>query len=93
MQYVLIIHDVADYVDWKKGFDKAAKIRKEAGELCYQVLIDHKDANKVVHFSKWESHKQARAFFESEKVKQIRIDLGVKQPDFIYLNELESGQL
>ncbi len=93
MKFVLIIHEVADYAAWKIGFDKAAKIRKEAGEIAFQVLVDNKEANKVVHFSHWESHEQAKAFFESEKVKKIRIDLGVKQPDFIYLNELESGTL
>jgi hypothetical protein len=31
MQYVLIIHEVADYLAWKKVFDSAADIRKEAG--------------------------------------------------------------
>lgn len=36
MQYVLIIHE-EDYADWKKGFDKAANIRKEAEEIAYQV--------------------------------------------------------
>lgn len=93
MQFVLIIHEVADYATWKIGFDKAANIRKEAGELSYQVLVDNKESNKVVHFSRWKSHELAKAFFESDKVKQIRKDLGVKQPDFIYLNEFESGIL
>jgi hypothetical protein len=31
MQYVLIIHEVADYPAWKKVFDDAADIRREAG--------------------------------------------------------------
>ena len=93
MKFVLIIHEVENYKDWKKGFDAAASIRKSAGEIAYQVLVDDKDANKVVHFSQWKSHEQARAFFESEKVKRIRKDLGVMQPDFIYLDELESGIL
>lgn len=93
MQFVLIIHKVEDYVDWKKGFDKAANIRKEAGEISYQVLIDHKEPNKVVHFSRWKNHELAKVFFESETVQQIRKNLGVKQPRFIYLNEFESGVL
>lgn len=33
MDYVLIIHAVKDYSAWKKIFDDAATIRKEAGEL------------------------------------------------------------
>lgn len=93
MKYVLIIHEVEKYEAWKKGFDKAAGIRKQAGELAYQVLSYQNDSNKVVHFSSWKSHEQAKAFFESESVKQIRRDLGVKQPNFIYLDQLESGIL
>ena len=88
MYYVLIIHDVKDFRTWKEGFDKASTIRKEAGELNYQVLVDKNDSNKVVHFSCWKDHDQAKTFFESEKVKQIRKELGVKQPNFIYLNQI-----
>lgn len=93
MQFVLIIHEVEDYSAWKKGFDKAANIRKEAGEIAYQVLVDNIKPNKVVHFSHWKNHELAKAFFESEKVKKIREQLGVKQPHFIYLNQLEKGIL
>ncbi len=38
MPHVLIIHEVADYAAWKKVFDGAAGIRREAGERSYQVL-------------------------------------------------------
>ncbi|TAD94522.1 MAG: antibiotic biosynthesis monooxygenase, partial [Oscillatoriales cyanobacterium] len=38
MQYVLIIHEVENYEAWKSVFDRAANIRKEAGERSYQVL-------------------------------------------------------
>ena len=93
MEYVLIIHEVDDYPKWKYGFDNASDLRKSAGELEYQVLQYENDANRVVHYSKWQSHEKAKAFFESEKVKKIRKDLGVKTPTFIYLNETETGVL
>ncbi|MGV3756385.1 MAG: putative quinol monooxygenase [Verrucomicrobiota bacterium] len=93
MSHVLIIHEVADYPAWKKVFDNAAGIRKEAGERSYQVLKYQSDANKIVHFSVWTSHADARAFFESPKLVQIRKDAGVKSPDFIYLDQLEAGTL
>jgi len=93
MSHVLIIHEVADYPAWKKVFDAAAGIRKEAGERSYQVLKYQIDANKIVHFSVWTSHADARAFFESPKLVQIRKDAGVKSPDFIYLDQLEAGTL
>jgi quinol monooxygenase YgiN len=93
MQHVLIIHEVADYVAWKYIFDHAATIRKEAGEHSYQVLKFEHDPNRIVHFSQWTSAANARAFFESPKLVQIRKDAGVKAPEFIYLDELEAGVL
>ncbi len=93
MQYVLIIHEVENYTAWKKVFDSAAIIRKEAGERSYQVLKYENEPNKIVHFSEWTSITDARAFFESPKLVKIREEAGVKAPDFIYLDQLESGVL
>lgn len=91
MKYVLIIHEVEDYIVWKKIFDSAAGIRKEAGEISYQVLKDENDPNKLVHFSVWSSLEKAKQFFESSKLIQIRAEAGVQSPDFIYLEQLEIG--
>lgn len=93
MKYVLIIYEVEDYQAWKKVFDNAADIRKEAGEISYHVLKYENDANKIVHFSVWTSHENAKSFFESPKLVQIRKEAGVKAPDFIYLDQLEAGIL
>jgi quinol monooxygenase YgiN len=91
--HVLIIHEVVDYPAWKTVFDHAAKMRKTAGEQSYQVLRYEGDANKIVHFSAWSSHANARRFFQSPELAEIRQQAGVKSPDFIYLNELETGVL
>lgn len=93
MQHVLIIHEVADYPAWKIVFDKAAGIRREAGERSFQVLRYADDANRIVHFSTWTSHADARAFFESPRLVKIREEAGVKAPDFLYLDLLEAGDL
>ncbi|MBS0267242.1 MAG: antibiotic biosynthesis monooxygenase [Planctomycetes bacterium] len=93
MQHVLIIHEVADYEAWKKVFDAASGIRREAGERSYQVLRYASDPNRIVHFSVWTSHAAAREFFESPRLVAIRQEAGVKAPDFIYLDELEHGTL
>ena len=89
----MIIHEVADYLAWKKVFDGAAVIRQEAGERSYQVLNYENDPNRIVHFSLWTSHHDARRFFESPRLVQIRQEAGVKAPEFIYLEELEAGTL
>lgn len=93
MQYVLIIHEVADYAAWKKVFDNAAGIRKTAGEQSFQLLKYKIDANQIVHFSKWSSLEAAKRFFESPELVKIRLEAGVKSPEFIYLEQLETGVL
>ena len=93
MPYVLIIHEVESYPAWKAVFDGAAEIRKEAGEVSYQLLRYEAKANLIVHFSKWSSLPAARAFFESPRLVAIRKQAGVKAPEFIYLEELEQGVL
>ncbi|MCX7088661.1 MAG: antibiotic biosynthesis monooxygenase [Methylococcales bacterium] len=93
MQHVLIIHEVEAYPVWKAVFDQAAAIRKEAGEISYQLLRYDSDANAIVHFSAWSSLDNARRFFESPVLVDIRIKAGVKAPTFIYLQEIERGVL
>ena len=93
MQHVLIIHEVNTYPAWKVIFDKAADIRKKAGEISYQLLRYDTDANTIVHFSEWSSLENARRFFESPELVGIRKQAGVKAPEFIYLKELERGVL
>lgn len=93
MPHVLIIHEVNDYAAWKVIFDQAAGIRKHAGEVSYQLLRYDTDANNIVHFSEWTSLDNARRFFESPELVEIRKKAGVKAPEFIYLHELERGVL
>ncbi len=93
MQYVLIIHEVASYAAWKQVFDDAAGIRREAGEISYQLLREQSDENTIVHFSRWSSLQSARRFFESDELVEIRRKAGVKAPTFVYLEEIEKGVL
>ena len=93
MPHVLIIHEVAAYPVWKIIFDQAAGIRKNAGEISYQLLRYDNDANVIVHFSAWSSLECARRFFESPELVDIRKKTGVKAPEFIYLQEIERGIL
>jgi len=92
-QHVLIIHEVASYPAWKQVFDDAASLRRNAGELSYQLLRRDTDANNIVHFSRWSSLADARRFFESPELVEIRRKAGVKAPEFIYLTRLEEGVL
>ncbi len=93
MPYVLIIHEVEAYPAWKTIFDQAAGIRKAAGEIRYQLLRYDTNANRIVHFSEWPSLDDARRFFESPELVEIRKNAGVRAPDFLYLHEIERGLL
>lgn len=91
--FVLIVHDVEHYPKWKAIFDEAATIRRDAGEIEYQLLAHDADHRRVVHFSRWTSLDAARAFFESPRLVEIRRVAGVHAPEFHYLNQIEAGQL
>ena len=93
MPHVLIIHEVEAYPAWKAVFDGAADLRKCAGEISYQLLRYDQDANSIVHFSAWSSLENARRFFESLELVELRRAAGVKAPDFLYLEEIERGVL
>lgn len=93
MPYVLIIHEVKDYDAWKVIFDQARDIRQQAGEISYQLLKYDTQVNHIVHFSQWSSLDNARRFFESKELVEIRKKAGVKAPEFIYLDEIERGVL
>lgn len=93
MPHVLIIHDVDAYPAWKAVFDGAADLRKRAGEISYQLLRYDEDANRIVHFSAWSSLENARRFFESPELVELRRAAGVKAPEFLYLHEIERGVL
>lgn len=93
MPHVLIIHDVEAYPAWKAVFDGAADLRKRAGEISYHLLRYDEDANRIVHFSAWSSLENARRFFESPELVELRRAAGVKAPEFLYLHEIERGVL
>ena len=85
VQYVLIIHEVEDYPTWKTIFDGAINIRKDAGEISYQLLKYDRDTNSIVHFSRWSSLENARTFSESSELIEVRKKSGVKESKLIYL--------
>lgn len=91
--FVLIIHEVEDYAQWKAIFDDAAVMRRRAGEIEYQLLAFEADQRRVVHFSRWSSLDAARAFFESPELVEIRRVAGMRAPEFLYLNQIETAQL
>lgn len=77
----------------EKGYStrRRASARTPASAPSRCSLKD--DANRIVHFSEWTSTADARKFFESDELVRIREEAGVRAPEFIYLEELDSGRL
>lgn len=71
----------------------SGRTQKTCREISYQLLRYDNDANGIVHFSTWSSLDEARRFFESPELVEIRRKAGVKTPDFLYLHEIEQGIL
>lgn len=92
-EFVLIIHEVADYPKWKAIFDAAAAMRHAAGEIDYHLLASSSNERQVVHFSRWRSLDAARRFFESDELIEIRQRAGVQAPEFLYLRQIEKEVL
>ena len=67
MPTVLIVHDVDDYQEWKSAFDGAAGLRKQAGEVSFDLLRFDEEPNRIVHLSEWTSLDAARQFFQSTR--------------------------
>lgn len=65
-------------------FTKQQILESAAGEISYQLLRYDNDANNIVHFSVWSSLENARRFFESAELEEIRKKAGVKN-SHIYL--------
>jgi len=62
-------------------------------KLSGLLLKYDRDPNSIVHLSRWSSLENARTFFESPALVEIRKKAGVKAPKFIYLEEIENGVL
>jgi hypothetical protein len=82
-----IMHEVEDYSSWKAVFDHAAGIRKEAGEIVYQLLHYDRDANTIVHLSEWPSLHNAGASLNLRSCRDLGRTAGVQSRRFIYLQE------
>lgn len=90
---VLIIHEVADHPAWKKVLEGTAGIRKRAGERSHQVLKYEVHSNKIERFSARTSIADAKTFFESLRLIEVRKEAGVNAPEIIDLEQMECGTL
>jgi heme-degrading monooxygenase HmoA len=89
MVNVMIRQTVADYAQWKQGFDNHASAREEAGSRGGHVFRSLDDPNQVVILMRWDSIERARSFYESATLRQVRAAAGVTvaQREVTYLEQ------
>ncbi|WP_254535141.1 antibiotic biosynthesis monooxygenase [Halomarina litorea] len=91
MVNVLIRHTVEDYERWKPYFDDHAGVRAEGGERGYRLFRTFEDPNEVVILFEWDTGDNARAFLESEDLRERMHEAGVLgTPEVAILDELEA---
>lgn len=89
MVYVQVRQTVADYAQWKQGFDNHAPEREEAGLQGGHVFRSLDNPNQVTVLMRWDSIERARNFYESLALRQVQVAAGVAlaQREVTYLEQ------
>ena len=73
--------------------NEVAQIRREAGEIEYQLLNAACNQWRIIHFSRRTSLDYARGFLGSPRLVAIRCQAGIHAPGVQYLHSLETAVL
>ena len=86
--YMLIRHKVRDFPVWKRGYDAHLPKRVEAGLTEKYLLRGAGDANEVILLFQASDLGKAKAFSESQDLRETMQNVGVvDKPDIYFLNE------
>jgi len=85
--YMLVRHKVADFSQWKRGYDAHLPKRVEAGLTEKHLLRGAQDPNEVVLLFEAKDLGRTRAFAESADLRETMQKVGVvDKPDIYFLN-------
>jgi quinol monooxygenase YgiN len=83
---------VANYEQWKKGYDASIEQRKAAGEISFQVFRNVDDQNNVTVLSVQESAEKVQAFMGSPDLKARMEEAGItKMGQMLIMEEVDKG--
>lgn len=77
MGKMLIRYSVAEYEEWRKGFDAHAAAREAVGMRNAKVYRSTEESNDVVLFIEIEDRRRTEEFATSEEVRLNNARLGV----------------
>lgn len=91
MPYMLVQHTVEDYEKWKAVFDEHGEAaRRAAGSKGGLVLRSPDNPNQVTILLEWDSLENARAFANSDDLREAMERAGVTgAPSINFLDEAD----
>jgi heme-degrading monooxygenase HmoA len=90
MAYMIVHHKVEDYERWKPVFDEHASIRQQSGSQGGRLFRNADDPNETLIFWQWEDLDKARAFAQSQDLRETMQRAGVVgSPNIYFLEEVE----
>ena len=85
--YLLVRHKVRDFSEWKSGYDAHLPRRTEAGLTERHLLRGDNDPNEVFILFDTEDLSRAKAFTESQDLRETMRKVGVlDKPDIYFLS-------
>jgi heme-degrading monooxygenase HmoA len=92
MTYLLAIHKVADFTNWKKGYDESLAARQKAGLKEKYLLRSTEDPNEVVMLHEVEELQRAQAFTRSSELRERMQQSGVVgEPTGYFLTDADAA--
>ncbi len=86
--YMLVRHKVKDFSVWKPGYDEHLPKRNAAGLTEKYLFQSEQDPNEVIVLFEAKDLDLARAFAESEELRETMQRVGViDKPDIYFLRE------
>lgn len=77
---VIVSHKTTDFAKWKANFNEFRRVRRDAGELSFEVNTLADDPNTVYVITEWPSIEKAKAFFALPELTEQRKKIGETEP-------------
>lgn len=94
MATVLVRHKVKDFAQWKAVYDSVKPMVKEKGGKSQRLLKNSSDPNELVILTEFDDVDKAKAFAQSDELKQAMQKAGVSEVvSMLFLDEVENRTL
>ncbi len=83
----VMYHKVADYTQWRAAFDGFLRIRRDSGELSYEVGTVNNDPTNIYVINEWDSAATYQKFLESPDLQNAMKSAGVTEAPHVLVLE------